>query len=441
MAPCSESNAAVEGTSEPQKELLKPLLPKGPDAANDRIAIMVKPLAKPAEASMSCPMGTMEMPMPGSFDWHPGGQNMLDTARRSECPGLLFLSYHMGSDLDGKVGNSARALGVKIPRRGKMYDEIQQAVRKVKLDHAWVHDWFRVYCLTLTVMLLATYSWWMVAPDIANSALLGFTFTLYFLNVFHTRHHQGGIIYNNQVLSRLTTPLYDFLDAVYGYYPYAWWFNHHVKHHVYTNDDDMDTDVPSMWPLVRSCHNQRRLWFHVLQTFYWPFLVPFTALNFPVLNILCNGGSVFHFAAWVMLVFVVPVLLHGLKGIFFSIVVVAVAGAQQAYFFAISHAHNELRGQPTAKDDYDDVDAWLVAQIEESISYGGLFTTVLLGGINMQIEHHISPALDPPLYYYVAPEIKRISQKYGCKYTFEPTFWHAVWQFHSKLWSMGWKSE
>jgi fatty acid desaturase len=344
----------------------------------------------------------------------------------------------MGTDLDGKVATAARALGVELPQRGKLYDEIQDAIRKAKLSHPEVHNLFLGYCLMLTIILMVLFVWFMYRPSLSISIITAFTFELYFLNVFHTRHHQGGQLYRNETLHRLTTPLYNFIDAVWGYTPYAWQFQHHVRHHVYTNDADTDSDVPSMWPLVRSCHDQPMRWWHKAQTFYWPVLMPFTAVNFPVNNILTHGGSAFHFASWIAIMFVIPVVSHGWHCLFYSLMTQGIAGASLAYKFAVSHAHNNLRSTPTNKESYDDIDEWIAAQVEESISYGGFFVTCLFGGINMQIEHHIAPALDPPLYYFVSKEIKAICRRHGVKYTEEPTIFHAIWQFHRKLWSMGW---
>merc|ERR1712150_208148 len=83
------------------------------------------------------------------------------------------------------------------------------------------------------------------------------------------------------------------------------------------------------------------------------------------------------------------------------------------------------------------VDAWVVNQIEESMSWGGYWTTLVFGGINLQIEHHLAPALDPPLLWYMSHGVKTICKKHGIRYTEEPSFLHALFRFHRRLWDMG----
>jgi fatty acid desaturase len=136
--------------------------------------------------------------------------------------------------------------------------------------------------------------------------------------------------------------------------------------------------------------------------------------------------------------FVIPLCVHGPWALSLSLWTQGFAGGSLAYKFAVSHAHDDLRTEPTSKESYTESDAWITAQIEESMSWGGFVNTFIFGGIGRQIEHHIAPCLDPPMYHYVAPELERIARKYGIKYTVEPSFSRAVWQFHKKLWSMGW---
>mmetsp|Transcript_70307 Transcript_70307/g.128774 ORF Transcript_70307/g.128774 Transcript_70307/m.128774 type:complete len:508 (+) Transcript_70307:58-1581(+) len=384
-----------------------------------------------------CPLA--EFKLPDSFEKHPAGELHINTGHRQrDAAGLLFLSYHMGADLNGKIASTSRTLGVDLPQRGQMYDEMHEAILKVRADHPNQRWYFHLYCGFLTIVLPIQIIFWMAHPSILGSVIGAFLFELYFLNIFHTRHHQGGRIYKNNFLHSLTTPIYEFVDSVWGYYPEAWRVNHHVKHHVYTNDTGHDTDVPAVYPYVRSCYDQPRLWFHKIQTFYWPLLTPFAAINFPINNFFVHGGSSFHFSSWIFIMYVLPYAIHAWHGICHSLLVQCVAGCLLAYKFAVSHAHPDQISTMTSPESYNDVDKWIQAQMGESLSYGGYFTTFVFGGINMQIEHHLCPALDPPMYHFMAPEIRRIAENHGIKYNYEPSFFHAVWSFHMKLWQMGW---
>jgi linoleoyl-CoA desaturase len=262
-------------------------------------------------------------------------------------------------------------------------------------------------------------------------------FPLYFLNVFHTRHHFGGQLYQHIMLRRFTEPFYDFIDRTWGYYPKAWREDHHVKHHVYTNESEIDNTVPAVYPLIRSLDIQPRHWFHKFQTFYWPFLTVFAAASFPLNNVAFHGGSKHAFLCWFTLMFVMPIYLNGWVGLGHAALVLSLAGGGLAYVFAVSHTHSEIDSSSMDAGKYENIDDWLKCQVEESMSWGGYAMTFLLGGINMQIEHHICPALEPPLYHLAAPEIRRICLKHGIRYTSEPSFISALWQFHLKLWRMG----
>lgn len=389
-----------------------------------------------------CPCPMSEFQVPENYGpSHAGGLHMLETAKTSGCPGVLFLSYHMASDLDGKITAMARALGTALPQRGQMYEELHAAFRKVRASHPKQRRYYLAYCLAITIALPVLSAWWLVKPRLVLGIVVATVFELYFLNIFHTRHHRSGQLYENELLAKLTTPLYDFIEATWGYCPKAWRMNHNVKHHVHTNDDDFDTDVPAMYPYVRSCYDSERRWFHEYQTFYWPVLVLGAAVQFPVNNIMVHNGRTFHFLSWLTFMFALPTYLHGWHGLSQSVFLQAWAGASVAYKFAVSHTHVALTSTASSNDAHENIDQWCQSQIAQSVSWGGYFSAFVFGGINMQVEHHLCPALDPPLYAFVAPEVARICDKYGIAYTAEPTLCHAVLQFHKRLWLLGSSSE
>jgi len=215
---------------------------------------------------------------------------------------------------------------------------------------------------------------------------------------------------------------------------------------MHTNEDHEDPDMPATYPLVRSFSRQEKLWFHKLQTFYWPLLLPFSVSRYPLQNLLIYGGPVGYFLVWILIMWVIPAGTHGATGLAYSVIIQGLTGVLITYKFAVSHAHvdlvphsegnpDELKTNPSMR-----VDAWLTNQLEESCDWGGYWSTLFWGGINLQIEHHIAPALEPPLLWYLAQELKPICREHGIRYTEEPTFLRAVLKFHERLWLMGQKS-
>lgn len=380
----------------------------------------------------ACPLGDFKPP--AAFAKHPGGQLHLERARESECAGELFLSYHLGSDMN-KVAAAAKALGVAMPQRGPIFDEIYAAARKVKEEHPMQHHIFVIWCLLLSVLLPVTSVWWLVYPSVLSSFCVAQMFEMYFFNVFHTRHHKGGNLYRTEMLNSVLGPLYYFIDHVWGYRPLAWHKNHQVFHHVYTNEVETDPDMPGSYPVIRTSNTQALKWFHKFQTFYWPLPLPLVVLALPAWNVLVNGGRILAFIIWAGIMFALPGYLHGRTGILHSLLAQAIAGFSLSYKFAVSHTHDNLG---TAKGvAHMDIDKWVKAQVEEAQSWGGYLSTLLYGGINFQIEHHICPALDPTYYTFLWPELQRICVKHNIRYTYEPTLGHAVWGFHRQLWIMG----
>lgn len=386
----------------------------------------------------TCPMASFRVPE--NYKNHPGGQALLKSGvgAGSNISALLFLTYHIGRDLDGKIAAAARAMNCPLPEHGTIYNELHELVRKVRQDHPMQHVIFIVWCLFLTVCILVCFVLWLVQPSFLVGLLTAVVFECYFLNIFHTRHHKGGKLFDVKVLDKLTSPLYDFVDSTWGYYPPAWWINHHINHHLHTNDLQIDPDIPDTHPLVRMSEDQPKFWYNKFQTFYWPLLLPFSIARFPIQNVLKFNGGIGPFLAWFALMFVLPYYLHGNYGLIQTAFLQGLTGCLLTNKFAVSHTHGDLGSKGTGNvETMTDIDDFIKGQVEESMSWGGYFSCLLWGGINMQIEHHLCPALDPPLYYFIQPELRRICKKHGIRYTEEPSIVHAIWAFHVQLWRMG----
>jgi fatty acid desaturase len=394
-----------------------------------------------------CPVQDFELPS-RSFQTHPGGEHHLQTAKDSDCAGLMFMAYHMGLDLDWKIPAVAAALGIRTPEHGPFFEDVHALVRRVRAEHGpRQHRMFVSWCLLITCAIPVVFVWFYVAPDVWNSFVLAFLFDVYFLNVFHTRHHKGGKLYGLRWLDSALRPFYDFVDNTWGYNVDAWIVNHHAKHHMYTNDEERDPDVPATYPAIRNFVKQDRYFFHAFQSIYWCAGMAFSTMRFPLQNLFEYSGPKAFFVAWFVFTWFIPLCLHGTDGLRWAFFMQALNGYMLTYKFGVSHTHPDL---PKHGDDHDaelkkwmstnTVDGWMANQVEESMSWGGYWMTLIYGGINLQIEHHVAPALDPPLLWFMADGMEHICKKHGIRYTREPSWGHAVYRFHQRLWTMGFES-
>ena len=141
-----------------------------------------------------------------------------------------------------------------MPDCGELFADVH-LVRRVKEEYKNQHWVFVAWCLIITGFLSDS-PWFLLRPGVAACIAVSLLFEVYFLNIFHTRHHKGGKLYDIPWLDRLTAPLYELVDNTWGYYPAAWWKNHPEYHHMSINSN-CDPDLP-MYPLIRLFQGQKR---------------------------------------------------------------------------------------------------------------------------------------------------------------------------------------
>mmetsp|Transcript_20785 Transcript_20785/g.67372 ORF Transcript_20785/g.67372 Transcript_20785/m.67372 type:complete len:176 (-) Transcript_20785:368-895(-) len=172
-------------------------------------------------------------------------------------------------------------------------------------------------------------------------------------------------------------------------------------------------------------HEQEELWYHKFQTFYWPLLLPFSVARYPISNYFEHGGPPVFFRLWLVLMFILPAALHGVEGVLWCMVVLGLCEVHLTYQFAVPHALADLARSPEHEKKKGikelTADDFMRDQIEESIDWGGYWSTSIFGGINLQVEHHVAPALDPPLLALLA--LVRVS------YSLASGWWYVPGKF------------
>jgi len=100
-----------------------------------------------------------------------------------------------------------------------------------------------------------------------------------------------------------------------------------------------------------------------------------------------------------------------------------------ALLFQISHNHATMNHIVDKTTKITSFDQFVDVQIKESISWGGLWSSIMFGGINYQTEHHLAPACSPIALHYFHFYLKK---KYK-QYNYVPTFADACLNLYRNL--------
>ena len=334
-----------------------------------------------------------------------------------------------------------RVTGVGMPQDSKLYRELKDLVFSTKRDRAVPA--FHVTAVLIAFLLSAC--WFVAWPTVCTGMLLGLTMTWVGTGVQHTANH-GGLCRRPALnwLFGLTS------DVVPGGSSLVWRYHHQVSHHQFCNDPTHDQDVHSSFPLVRLDETQPRFWYHRFQAYYAP--VMFYALYFSIqaanvqqlIAMRCfqtdfRGSS----KAEVCLAFVLklvhvgwlwilPASLHGWRAMIVPwLACTATGGFVLATLFVVSHNLTATKNKPSTSDD------WAKMQIETSASWGGHVASFFMGGLNLQIEHHLFPSLAHHHYAAIQPIVERTCAKHGVRYAKYANLLHIYVDFVRYLRVMG----
>ena len=193
----------------------------------------------------------------------------------------------------------------------------------------------------------------------------------------------------------------------------SWWLNKHSRHHANPNKIGRDPDI-DMAPLAfdtEAAHRKRGLWAAITRHQGWLFfpLLTLEGLNLHVQSI----RSVFRRnsrASWLERIVLVArltlypaavlLLLGPAVGVAFLGVQLAVFGVYMGMSFAPNH-----KGMPVISAD-SKLD-FLRKQVLTSRNIRGRAMTLLMGGLNHQIEHHLFPTMPRPHLRRAAAMVRR----------------------------------
>jgi len=386
---------------------------------------------------------------------HPGGRHMLDLSVGRDAT-IMFESMHARMEIaDTSLKKLKKCSVQELEKAGHSFDrpsetwatpsesELYQVIRKRVLKEilkpmgkavgetpsrgvpAWhVASVFAGWATAATLLILR--------PSIWSGALAGLSMCWVGLAVQHTANH-GGISQNTTLGYILG--LFD--DIIPGGSSMVWRYHHQVSHHTYCNDVVLDQDAHSSFPMIRMDHSQEVEWYHRYQWIYGPLSFCLLAVSIHTQDLQClldmktfmvkfKGSTApevvlamilkaVHFS-WL---YVLPALVNGPRAMLLPWVsAVAVGGFSLASLFIVSHNVSDCK---QAEEPLSKKGDWARYQIETSTSWGGRVGSFFTGGLNLQIEHHLFPALPHNLYTDVQKIIMEECKTRGITYNYYPT--------------------
>ena len=206
---------------------------------------------------------------------------------------------------------------------------------------------------------------------------------------------------------------------------YSWWMNKHTRHHgnpnVVGKDPDIDVDTVSFLDTdAAKARGLRALLTRHQGKLFYP-LLAFEGLNLHVKSFAhaFGRGKVDNRTLEITLllartaVILLPVFLFLPLGMAFAFIGVqlAVFGAYMGLSFAPNHIGMTLF-QPETKPDF------LRKQVLSSRNIrGGLPMSLLMGGLNYQVEHHLFPSMARPQLAKARRLVREVCSREGIAYT------------------------
>lgn len=370
---------------------------------------------------------------------HPGGNWLINLALKRDCTGL-FESYHLRPEVAGAPFKRLPVLAdfpldavprAPYPNDSELYNIIRTRVRNEVFDgakngeHRKGSEWVAGCVLGFAAAAYAVYA---AAPGVWAGALLGCAGAWIGLTIQHCGNH-GAMSTKPWVNNALGMGM----DLIGGS-SLMWRYHHQVSHHLHCNDTDMDEDVFSSFPLMRFDARLPKYWFHKFQHIYMWAAFPMMQVAFEVGDMKAffgrrTAGASLHGADKVEMATVLAgkvvhwgllclPLLWGASALTIAagaFSYICSQGVVLASLFAVSHNIGQTKDVKWLETNRlrDD---WAVQQIVTSANWGATIGCFFTGGLNLQIEHHLFPAISFMHYPAISKIAKEEARKVGVPY-------------------------
>ncbi|KAI8471451.1 MAG: fatty acyl delta4 desaturase [Monoraphidium minutum] len=391
---------------------------------------------------------------------HPAGSWLIQLAIGRDCT-ALFESYHLRPEV---AASRLRRLPVldgfpvaavprsPYPNDSEVYNAIRERVRLEVFkggDAKGAHrSGSEGAALAILGYAAAAYVAYAAAPSVLTGFLMGLGGAWIGLTIQHCGNH--GAMSTNAAVNGLLGVCNDLV----GGSSLMWRYHHQVSHHIHCNDEALDEDVFSAFPILRFDARLPRAWYHRFQHIYMWATFPLLTLVFQIGDIQALfdnrtvGATLYGATAWeratvvlgkaahYALMLGVPLYLHGPAAtLAAAIAYTCTQSVVLASTFAVSHNVPEAKpldgGVPKATLYDTELAArdWGVQQLVTSANWGGVVGNFFTGGLNLQVEHHLFPAISFMHYPAISKIVADEAAKRGIPYAHYPTLPEILGRF------------
>lgn len=378
---------------------------------------------------------------------HPGGDIIVDGAG-GDCT-IQFWSYHPLSFIDhadsllnkmivGEIEDYKLVYNVDTPffrtLKSRVEKEIPRQERRAD-PQLWIKS-----AILLTVLAITFWYGW-VLGNMYAIVVFGLVLSQLGVNIMHDGVH--GAYSKSLLACSLAAFTFNLVGCNFVTYRRA----HAFGHHAYTNHLEYDTGITSAFPVLRLHCKLPRSWYHCLQHLYsisiylgsillfWAgdYEDLFTLYNYPKRS--CPPSTSqwvvtflgkFMFLSWYLSHFF---LFPFQKALLDCVVVGVLMGFFGLIFFVVNH-WTEKAVHFTNEDLISGTNDWAALQILSSsnFSINSSFWMHVSGGLNLQIEHHLFPALTHTRLPRTVPILRETCKEYGINYDAQcySNFWVAL---------------
>jgi len=396
---------------------------------------------------------------------HPGGNLIVSGAGRDSTAFMhsyhpcyvmeMLTQYHIG-EVD-KYDNY-------YTWDSKFYNTIKLRVEKYMKENNMTRDSLFMYFKTVFIlaMWIIFYYFGMIKGYLISTILFGFFHAQLGINAMHDGNH--GAYSSSPFLCSAA----GFLMNLMGSSSVVWLHQHNIGHHPNSNNSDdtkesskleplaYDPDANGGFPLVRLNPSQPYRWYMRYQHIYIWLLICFMTIKWFINDIKAIRRRVYsqiefyEITAWdlyslyftkvLFLIYCVLVPVSSL-GIWTGLLHIFIFATVVSYELVLMFAVNHLTVDANFPNDQTPVDArdWAALQVTTSSNFAtdSSFWTVISGGLNFQIEHHLFPGVNHVHLRAISPIVKDACKEFGVPYHSAPTFSSALYSYYSHVKNMG----